>query len=255
AMEKRRAPFYIRRVKEAMVYFPTKQNDGTWVAKKIFTNRIPNTVGFMIDGDEFDLYKAISQFIKRQSARAAANEDDPRARAVGFLMSLYQRRLASSTHSLRKSLENRANRLENLLARSEELIQTKPPDLPTPEEMEEMEDFEREYFEQILEAITISNNADEIQLEIGELREFAIHAKTVEDSGVEAKLVKLKSLLQKEGFYEDHTQRLLIFTEYKDTLKFLEEKLSEWGFKVGCIHGSMKPGSRDEIGSRVFVEQ
>ena len=40
-------------------------------------------------------------------------------------------------------------------------------------------DFEREYFEQIFEAITISNNDDEIQLQIGELREFSIHAKTV----------------------------------------------------------------------------
>ena len=255
AMEKRKAPFYLRRVKEAMVYFPEKQKDGSWVAKKIFTERIPNTVGFKIDGDEFELYKTISQFIKRQSARAAAAEDDPRARAVGFLMSLYQRRLASSTHSLRKSLENRANRLENLLTRAEELKQVAPPDLPTPEEMEEMEDFEREHFEQILEAITISNNADEIKLEIEELREFAIHAKTVEDSGTEAKLAKLKSLLQKEGFYEDHTQRLLIFTEYKDTLKYLEKNLSDWGFKVGCIHGSMRPGSRDEVGSRIFVEQ
>ncbi len=255
AMERRKAPFYLRRVKEAMVYFPDKQEDGTWVAKKIFTERIPNTVGFKIDGDEFELYKAISQFIKRQSARAAANEDDPRSRAVGFLMSLYQRRLASSTHSLRKSLENRAKRLENLLAHAEELKQIAPPYLPTPEEMEEMEDFEREHFERILEAITISNNADEIQLEIEELKEFAIHAKTVEDSGIEAKLSKLKSLLQKEGFYEDHTKRLLIFTEYKDTLKYLEKNLSDWGFKVGCIHGSMKPGSRDEVGSRIFVEQ
>ena len=45
--------------------------------------------------------------MKAQSHRAAANGDDPRARAVGFLMALYQRRLASSTYSLRRSLENR----------------------------------------------------------------------------------------------------------------------------------------------------
>ena len=255
AMEKRRAPFYLRRVKEAMVYFPEKQKDGTWVAKKIFTERIPSTVGFTIDGDEFELYKTISQFIKRQSARAATREDDPRARAVGFLMSLYQRRLASSTHSLRKSLENRANRLEYSLTHAEELKKIAPPDLPTPEEMEEMEELEREHFEQILEAITISNNADEIKLEIEELREFAVHAKTVEDSGTEAKLAKLKNLLQQEGFYENPKRRLLIFTEYKDTLNYLEKNLSDWGFRVGCIHGSMRPGSRNEVGSRVFVEQ
>ena len=41
AMHRRRAPFYLRRTKEAMVYFPERQPDGSWVAKKIFTKRIP----------------------------------------------------------------------------------------------------------------------------------------------------------------------------------------------------------------------
>ena len=72
AMDRRRAPFYLRRTKEAMVYFPERQPDNTWVAKKIFTKRIPHTVDFQIDGAEFDLYKSVTRFVKRQSARAAA---------------------------------------------------------------------------------------------------------------------------------------------------------------------------------------
>ena len=104
AMDKRRAPFYLRRTKEAMIYFPERQSDGTWVAQKIFTKRIPHTVDFQIDGPEFELYKDVTRFVKKQSAKAAAQGEDPRARAVGFLMSLYQRRLASSTYALRHSL-------------------------------------------------------------------------------------------------------------------------------------------------------
>src|SRR3990170_59924 len=46
AMERRYAPFYLRRRKEAMVYFPERQPDGTWVARPIFTKRIPHTVDF-----------------------------------------------------------------------------------------------------------------------------------------------------------------------------------------------------------------
>src|SRR4029077_15905933 len=111
AMNRRRAPFYLRRTKEAMVYFPERQPDGAWIAKKIFTKRIPHTANFNIDGDEFQLYRDVTRFVKSQSARAAAQGDEPRARAVGFLMSLYQRRLASSTYALRHSLENRAKRL------------------------------------------------------------------------------------------------------------------------------------------------
>jgi len=94
AMNKRRAPFYLRRTKEAMVYFPERQPDGSWVARKIFTKRVPHTADFQIDGAEFELYRDVTRFVKNQSARAAAQGDDPRARAVGFLMSLYQRRLA-----------------------------------------------------------------------------------------------------------------------------------------------------------------
>lgn len=255
AMNHRRAPFYLRRTKEAMVYFPERQPDGTWVAEKIFTKRIPHTVDFQIDGPEFDLYKDITRFVKRQSAKAAAQGDNPRARAVGFLMSLYQRRLASSTYAMRHSLENRAQRLEEGLKRAQELAILAPPDLPDPEELEEMEESERERLEQMLEAITLAGNAEQVREEIKELRQLAEQAKTVESSDSEAKLSKLKDLLHKEGFFDQPTKRLLLFTEFKDTLTYLVEKLKAWGFKVGYIHGGMKPGSRDEPGTRLYSEQ
>ncbi len=143
AMDRRRAPFYLRRTKEAMVYFPERRPDGTWVAEKIFTKRIPHTVDFQIDGPEFELYRNVTRFVKRQSARAAAAEDDPRARAVGFLMALYQRRLASSTRAMRCSLENRARRLEAGLKKAQAIAKTAPPDLPDADELEEMDDAER----------------------------------------------------------------------------------------------------------------
>src|SRR6266404_3254240 len=63
AMEKRRAPFYLRRTKEAMVYFPEMQPDGHWEARKIFTKRIPRTVRFAIEGAEFELYREVSRFV------------------------------------------------------------------------------------------------------------------------------------------------------------------------------------------------
>src|SRR5262249_217899 len=93
AINQRRAPFYLRRTKEAMVYFPERQADGSWVARKIFTKRIPHTADFQIDGLEFELYRDVTRFVKKHSIQAYAQRDDPRARAVGFLMSLYQRRM------------------------------------------------------------------------------------------------------------------------------------------------------------------
>ena len=255
AMERRRAPFYLRRTKEAMVFFPERQPDGTWVARKIFTKRIPITADFKIDGDEDRLYNEITRFVKRQSVKAAAQGENPRARAVGFLMALYQRRLASSIHAVRCSLENRARRLELGLKKAIELIQVAPPDLPDPEELEEMEEGERQRLEELLEAVTLAENADQVRDEIEELLSLAEQAKNVEDRNIEAKLFKLKSILQEQGFFDNPDQRLLVFTEFKDTLDYLVAKLKTWGFKIGIIHGGMRAGSRDEPGTRLHAEQ
>ena len=255
AMTKQRAPFYLRRTKEAMVYFPQRQPDGKWVAQKIFTKRIPHTVEFTIDGSEFELYRAVTRFIKGQSAKAAAQGDDLRARAVGFLMSLYQRRLASSTYALRRSLENRAKRLADALKNAQQLAALEPPDLPTEEELEEMEESERDRLENMLEAITLAANAEQVREEISQLNDLAAQALTVEEALAEAKLARLKDLLQREAFFDQSTKRLLLFTEYKDTLDYLMARLKDWGFSVGCIHGGMKPGSRDEPGTRIYAEQ
>ncbi len=255
AMDRRRAPFYLRRTKEAMVYFPERRPDGTWAAEPIFTKRIPHTVDFQIDGAEFELYRDVTRFVKRESARAAAEGEDPRARAIGFLMSLYQRRLASSTYAMRRSLENRARRLGEGLKRAQEMARFAPPDLPDPEELEEMEESERERLEAMLDAVTLAGSAEQVRAEVQELRRLATQAQTVEDAGAEAKLSELKDLLQKEGFFDHPDQRLLLFTEFKDTLDYLVARLRSWGFRVGCIHGAMKSGSRDEAGTRLHAEQ
>ena len=254
AMDRRRAPFYLRRTKEAMVYFPERQADGSWATRPVFTERITHTAGFSIDGAEFQLYQDVARFVKRQSARAAARGDDRRARAVGFLMSLYQRRLASSIYSLCRSLENRANRLEKSLDEARVLAQEAPPGLDW-EHLEEMEDEERERMERVLEAITLTSNAADIRREIGELRHLATQAQSVQNTADEAKLTSLRATLETQGFFTDRGKQLLIFTEFRDTLNYLVERLDGWGFSTGQIHGSMRPGSRDEPGTRLHAEQ
>ena len=141
------------------------------------------------------------------------------------------------------------------LKKAQEVARTAPPDLPDADELEEMEEGERERLEHILEAISLAGNAEEVRAEIGELKQLAMQAKAVESSGVEAKLSRLKNLMQEQGFFEHPDQRLLLFTEFKDTLDYLVAKLVEWGFLVGSIHGSMRIGSRDDPGSRLHTEQ
>ncbi len=210
AMDAGRAPFYLRRTKEAMVCFPARDQDGRWVARKIFTKRIPATVDFAIDGPEFALYSEVTRFVKRQSARAAAAGDDRRARAVGFLMALYQRRLTSSARAIRRSLSNRADRLERGLARAEDLARTAPPDLPSVDELDELEEHDRERLERLLDAVTLAGNAGMVRDEIAELRAPAVRAEDVEHAGIEAKLARLENLLRGQGFFDRRDQRLVL---------------------------------------------
>ena len=143
-------------------------------------------------------------------------------------------------------------------------MRTAPPDLPDLEDLEEFEDAERERLERMLEAVTLAGNAEQVREEVAELLDLAQEAKAVEGSGLsacdaqagsEAKLGHLREIMQDEGFFDRPDQRLLLFTEFKDTLDHLMEHLKAWGFSVGCIHGGMKPGSRDEPGSRLHTEQ
>jgi len=255
AIEQRSAPFYLRRTKEAMVYFPERQPDGSWKARKLFTKRTTRTADFTIDNDELRLYRDVTSFVKDQSRKAAERGDDPRARAVGFLMALYQRRLASSAYAMRHSLENRARRLAENLKRAQELALSAPRELPTEEELEEMEESERERLEGVLAALTLAQNPAQVREEVVRLEQLARQARKLEEAEGEAKLAKLRAVLGEQGFFDKPDERLLIFTEFKDTLDYLVEKLGKWGFNVGFIHGGMPIGSRDEKGSRLYVEQ
>src|SRR5207245_6262928 len=117
------------------------------------------------------------------------------------------------------------------------------------------EEAQRERLEEIIEAVTLSQNPQQVRDEIAELKALAVQAQQVEDAGVEAKLSRLKDLMQEQGFFDHPDQRLLLFTEFRDTLDYLVAKLVEWGFRVGSIHGSMRIGARDDPGSRLHTEQ
>ena len=261
AMEEQRAPFYLRRTKEAMVYFPERRADGEWAAAPVFTKRITRTASFDIADAELELYEAISRFIKRQSAQAAEQGDTARARAVGFLMTLYQRRLASSARAIRRSLENRARRLAENRPKAQSLAAAVPasvPDpanVPDPEDFEEMTDADRAQWESLMDPVTLADRADDVRAEVAELKGFAAQAQAIEDAGREAKLGRLREILHEQGFFERPEQRLLIFTEFKDTLDYLVDRLNSWGFRVGQIHGGMHIGGSDEPGTRLYVEQ
>jgi hypothetical protein len=62
---------------------------------------------------------------------------------------------SSSTYALRRSLENRVNRLTELLKKARDIAREAPAEIPSEDELEEMEEADRERWERILEAVTL----------------------------------------------------------------------------------------------------
>jgi len=89
-------------------------------------------------------------------------------------------------------------------------------------------------------------------------------AQDLESKNVETKLNQLKDCLTDQGVFGDPKMKLLIFTAHKDTLDYLAGdgkdgrpfgKLRDWGLQLTMIHGGMKIGDRDTVGSRIFAER
>ncbi len=259
AMDQRSAPFYLRRVKEAMVTFP---DPDTGEVKSLFTKRNVHTAGFHIDDDELDFYDALTRYVEDQSIKAA-QDDSARGRALSFTMAMLQRRFASSVYAVRRSLERMKAKREKILedpeAYRQEQIRKKVPD-----DFDDLTDEEQQEILDELEGVVASIDPEDLREEIIELGKLVDQARVLEDREVETKLTKLREVITEEGIFQDPKMKLLIFTEHKDTLDYLAGdgregrplgKLREWGLNVTQIHGSMKIGDRDSPGTRIYAER
>ncbi len=258
AMAQREAPFYLRRVKEALVTFPDVE---TGDVKALFTKRNVRTAEFRIDDEEWELYDSLTKYVEDQSIKAA-QDDSNRARAIGFTMAMLQRRFASSVYAVRRSLERMKAKREKILADPEkyrqEQIRKKLPD-----DFDELPEIEQTRIIEELEEVVVSVDPHDLREEILQLSKLINQANVLQQREVETKLSQLKEVLTREGVFDDPTMKLLLFTEHKETLDYLVGdgkdghpygKLREWGLTVTQIHGGMKVGDRDTPGTRIYAE-
>ncbi len=258
AMKNRAAPFYLRRVKEALVTFP---DPDTGQVKLLFTKRIVRTTEFELSPDEWDFYNALSKYVEDQSIKAAA-EDSATGRVVGFTMAMLQRRFASSSYAARRSLERMKEKREKILAdpegyRQQQMLKR------VPEDFDDLPDDEQEQILESLEEVVPSIDPAALREDIAKLGRLIDQAKLLEQQEVETKLVRLKEVITNQGVFADRKVKLLVFTEHKDTLDYLAGdgksgrpwgKLRQWGLSVTEIYGGMKIGDRNTPGTRLYAE-
>ncbi|TAL70494.1 MAG: DUF3883 domain-containing protein [Bacteroidetes bacterium] len=259
AMNKREAPFYLRRVKEALVSFPDPE---TGEVKQLFTKRNVSTAKFTLTPDEIDFYDDLTTYVEDQSIKAST-DDSARGRALGFTMAMLQRRFASSTYAVRRSLERMKEKREDILADPDGYRQTLMKK-KYPEDFDDLTEEEQLEIMNQLEELVASIDPNQLKEEITIISRLVDKAKIIEQKEIETKLVKLREVITEKGVLSDPSMKLLIFTEHKDTLDYLcgdgkdgrpYGKLIDWGLNVTKIHGGMKIGDRDTPNTRIFAER
>ena len=253
-----------RMVKEQLLKF-----DG----RPLFPERIAYTVPYKLSDVEARLYKEVTGYVREEWGRAEALQDDKRSGTVGFALTILQRRLASSPEAIYQSLRRRRERLKKRL-REVQLLQ-RGAQVPAPiltgpilddDDLEDLEDAPESEVEATEEAIldqaTAAATLTELQLEIDRLAYLEQLAAEVRRSGQDTKWRELSSLLQYIFSQPDHVseqtpehgvanlpkpdrsphQKLVIFTEHRDTLSYLERNITRLlgrAESVMQIHGSM----------------
>ena len=264
-----------RMVKENLLKF-----DGT----PLFPERIAYTVPYKLSDAEAGLYKATTDYVREEFNRAEALQNEKRAGTVGFALTILQRRLASSPEAIYQSLRRRRERLEKRL-RAEELLQrgaqigfAVADSLPalTEEEIDELEDApdseQDEFVEEVVDQATAASTIAELKLEISTLVRLEGLAAVVRRSGQDTKWRELSGLLAQvfgsapiAGLpgvaagdaravpppVPSPKQKLVIFTEHRDTLNYLQDKVASVLGRteaVVTIHGGV--GRQDRLNTQ-----
>ncbi|MCY0897575.1 MAG: helicase-related protein [Firmicutes bacterium] len=236
--EQQRDRHYIRRTKEEMVTF-----DG----RRLYPTRESKTLAYPLEGLERTLYDRTTEYIRSSYNRAAILNRS----AARLAMSVFQRRLASSAYALLRSLERRLERLNEYLTKAtagqldllsiQKAQQEWTDDLETKTADEESGEGGREEHENSEEkalSALVASSIPELRRERDEVLGLIDLAREVLDEQDEAKFVRLRELVRDPQF---QGEKLLIFTEHRDTLQYLTERLEALGFegRLAWIHGGM----------------
>ncbi len=218
-----------RLVKEQLLKF-----DG----KPLFPERRAYTVSYKLSDAEATLYKNVTDYVREEFSRADSLESSGRKGTVGFALTILQRRLASSPEAILRSLQRRRERLEGRL-REEQILKRGAalqdiqglPSL-TDEDIDDLEDAPdgevEETEETVVDQATAARTIVELQAEIEILKKLEALALKVRRSGTDKKWEELSALLQNHAEMFDaagHRRKLVIFTEHRDTLNYLSERL------------------------------
>lgn len=258
----------------------------TFEGKPLFPERRAYTVEYELSPTERDLYEEVTTYVRTEMGRAeriAAEGDKKRGNNVGFALTVLQRRLASSPAAILRSLERRQRRLEGKLREMQRVTDTprnstsisahidqwttgrteldfSEADLPSlsVDDFEEFDDEatedERAHFEEqtdtVVDLATAAQTIPELRAEIAILEDLIRTARRVRQQDDDKKWVELRTILDEQLLTHADSgdaRKIIIFTEHRDTLDYLQTKISALlgrANSVITIHGGTRREDR-----------
>jgi len=247
----RRQHYFIRRTKEEMLRL-----DG----QPLYPVRQCDTLGYDLSPDEIGeqrLYDETTEYLRHVYNKAKVLNQS----AARLAMGVFQRRLASSTYALLCSFERRIAKLDLVIAdiqagrlSIEQLLTLQRRikddadvfDAKAADEESGINDREEnEAAEDILLGGVIAESLAELVAEREQVVALLQLAQQVYNAGVESKFDKLRELLTDSRYSQE---KMLIFTEHRDTMVFLERRLGGLGYAehIAHIHGGMHYRDRQQ---------
>ena len=244
--------FFIRRLKEDMK---------DWDGNALYKNRHTKTTSYNLTSDEKRLYDAVTTYLTKRKKEA----NETKNIHVSLALQVMQRRLVSSIYAIRNTLQKRwlalqglADELDKNPSLWKQRIKFEELEVANIDDLDELDDEERDVLDNImadpkkLKLFTTAKSLSEIKAEAGEVKSLYEMANTLyNQQQEEQKYIELKKLLTSQGVIDG--EKLVIFTEHKDTLLYLQERLTNNGYNVATIHGGMSVDERRESQCRFMT--
>jgi SNF2 family DNA or RNA helicase len=169
--------------------------------------------------DEAQIYEAVENYISTTYNQASAKEKN----AVGFVMTIYRRRLSSSFHALRHTLEDRLAAMKSA---------------QSPMQQESGDDAEAEMFDAEGEVLAPDEVAEfkRTALAQEEKDDIASLLEKIRQLPPDTKAERLRDELN--NLRADGYPQTMVFTQYTDTMDFLRDELAtKTPLRVMCFSG------------------
>lgn len=215
------APYLVRTEKREAI-----DNNGN----KLFKNRITHLVELNWDERhtmQRELYELVTSYVSKTYNKAQRNRR--KNMCLIFLLIIMQRMVTSSTAAIRQSLERRLDILKTQSTKLGSLTEADIADLDIEDGVEEA-----------LEAISL-----DLSDEILELEHIIAVAKQAEFQHPDVKIEKLLDTID-EILSCDRDQKIIIFTEFVATQRYIEKILLDRGYTVSTLNGSMSIDERND---------